>query len=222
MCMWCDGHEKKGEYNNNTYLFVSLREGGDEWKFVQQGCFLKINSPFTCRIFQLKIKLTRSIFLSCCVDVLVLWMFLLILHATSNRKANPPFKCCLFLSLSWFTYTGEHHHFTIVSCFCGGHRLFCGHRLFQQSQGKKKQLSTRVMKVWLWRNTIFDRDYPWSIINSVFKVLWAIWSHKILVSCEYHEQIIITEVKKLFFPRLIDRCRIKERHCPISQLDNLC
>jgi len=29
------------------------------------------------------------------------------------------------------------------------------------------------------------------------------------------------EVMKSFFPRLIDRCRFKERPCPISQLDNL-
>ena len=57
------GIMRKKVSTNNTYLFVSLRwrEDNNE-NLCSKGCFLKINSPFTCRIFQLKIKLTRSIF----------------------------------------------------------------------------------------------------------------------------------------------------------------
>ncbi len=57
-----------------------------------------------------------------------------------------------------------------------------------------------------------DRDYP--MVDN---------QNQSLKFSEPYQDIPKTyEVTKLFFPRLIDRCRIKERHCPISQLDNLC
>ena len=133
--------------------------GRRSWKFVQQGMFPKNKFAVYLSDISIENQVDEKYFFWCCcvvvtcIDECFFWFYML--HVTEKLIHLWNVAC---FSHSLDSPTQGKHHLCSVLVSVEATDFFSNHKV-------RKQLSMRVMKVWLWRNTIFDRDYPWSIIK---------------------------------------------------------